>query len=109
VYFPSELNGRLRYVTYDQTQSLRNPAQGYAPFGYDLISDSELPPPTELRKASSEIPHDIRLIYLQLPNRTDPRISELARRVTEEATNNYDRAFAIQTYLRNTFGYSLDP
>ncbi len=108
-YFPSELNGRLRFITYDQTQSLRNPAQGYAPFGYDVISDSELPPPAELRNASSEIPSAIRLIYLQLPDKTDPRISELAHRLTATVSNNYDRAFSIQAYLRNNYGYSLDP
>ncbi len=108
-YFPSELTGRLRFITYDQTQSLRNPAHGYAPFGYDVISDAELPSPTELRSASAELPNEIRLLYLRLPEKTDPRLAELAQKVSASATNNYDRAFAVQLYLRNNYGYSLDP
>jgi len=108
-YFPREVTGRLRFVSYDQTTSLHNPAHSNAPFGYDVISDAELPSPPELRRASAELPSDIRLIYLRLPENTNPRIAELAQRVTASAGNNYDRAFAIQTYLRSNYAYSLDP
>jgi protein-glutamine gamma-glutamyltransferase len=108
-YFPSELSGRLRFITYDETLSLRNPPHGYAPFGYDVISDAELPPPASLRLASPDLPQDIRQIYLRLPDKIDPRIADLAQKVSALATNNYDRAFAMQLYLRNNFGYSLDP
>ena len=33
----------------------------------------------------------------------------MARTLTASATNNYDRAMAIQSYLRNNFQYTLDP
>ena len=108
-YFPSELSGRLRLITYDETLSLRNPLHGYAPFGYDVISDASLPSPSELRLASVELPQDIRLLYLRLPDKIDPRIADLARKVSASAANNYDRAIAMQLYLRNNYGYSLDP
>lgn len=108
-YFPSELSGRLRYITYDETMSLRNPLHGYAPFGYDVISDAQLPPPASLRLASPDLPQDIRQLYLRLPDKIDPRIPGLAQKVSAAATNNYDRAFALQLYLRNNFGYSLNP
>ena len=36
-------------------------------------------------------------------------MSELARTLTASAANNYDRAAAIQSYLRNNFQYTLDP
>ena len=35
--------------------------------------------------------------------------ANLARTLTASATNNYDRAAAIQSYLRNNFQYTLDP
>jgi len=108
-YFPSELSGRLRFITYDETQSLRNPRHGYAPFGYDMISDATPPSPAELRAASPDLPQDIRLTYLQLPVQIDPRIAALARQASGSASNNYDRATAIQSYLRNNYAYSLNP
>jgi protein-glutamine gamma-glutamyltransferase len=108
-YFPSELSGRLRYITYDETQSLRNPRHGYAPFGYDMISDTTPLSPAELRAASSTLPQDIRLIYLQLPDKIDPRIAVLAKKAAGGTTNNYDRAIAVQTFLRKNFTYSLNP
>ncbi|HLY61916.1 MAG TPA: DUF3488 and transglutaminase-like domain-containing protein [Terriglobia bacterium] len=108
-YFPSELSGRLRFITYDETESLRNPQHGYAPFGYDMVSDITPPSPAELRAASTDLPQDIRLIYLRLPDSIDPRIADLAKRVTDSSRNNYDRATAVQSYLRNNYAYSLNP
>lgn len=106
---PSEVTGRLRFISYDQTLSLHNPIHGNAAYGYDVISDPELPTPAELRRASTDLPGDLRLIYLRLPEKIDPRIAGLAQQVAASAGNNYDRAFAVQTYLRNNFRYSLDP
>lgn len=108
-YFPSELSGRLRFITYDETESLRNPQHGYAPFGYDMVSDATPPSPAELRAASTGLPQDIRLIYLRLPDSIDPRIADLAKKASAGAGTNYDRATAIQSYLRNNYGYSLNP
>ena len=62
-----------------------------------------------LRSASTQYPDEIRLVYLRLPHTIDPRVSELARTLTASAANNYDRAVAIQSYLRNNFQYTLDP
>jgi hypothetical protein len=49
------------------------------------------------------------LVYLRLPHQLDPRVGELARTLTASAANNYDRAAAIQSYLRTNFQYTLDP
>lgn len=103
------VSARLRYLNLDQTGSMHNPQHGYAPFGYDVVSDIGLSSPDALRRASSDIPLDVRLLYLRLPQKTDPRIAPLARDVAASASNNYDRAFLIQNYLRDNFGYSLDP
>ena len=44
--------------------------------------------------------------YLGLP-RLDPRIPRLAEQITASAGNNYDKAVALESYLRTHFAYSL--
>jgi transglutaminase-like putative cysteine protease len=105
---PRELTG-LRLLSMDETGSLHNPQNISVPFAYDVISDTGLPSPRQLESASAQYPAEIRLVYLRLPRQIDPRVGELARTLTASATNNYDRASAIQSYLRNNFQYTLDP
>lgn len=105
---PRELTG-VRLLSQDETGSLHNPQNLSVPFAYDVVSDIGLPPARELQKSSTQYPDEIRLVYLRLPHTMDPRVSELARTITASATNNYDRAAAIQLYLRSKFKYTLDP
>jgi transglutaminase-like putative cysteine protease len=105
---PRELSGQLRLLSLDQTDSLHSPQHSYVPLGYDVVSETALPTPQELRQAPTESPSDIRLVYLRLPP-LDPRIADLARQTTATATNNYDRAVAIQNFLKSNYTYSLDP
>ncbi len=39
--------------------------------------------------------------------RLDPRIGALARRITEHASTDYDKALAVEQYLKANYGYSL--
>jgi protein-glutamine gamma-glutamyltransferase len=103
------VSARIRYMNVDQTNSLHNPQHGYAPFSYTVVSDIGSPSPAALRADSHPVPAELRLLYLRLPDKLDPRIEELARQVTASATNDYDRADAIQRYLRDNYGYSLNP
>ncbi|MFB3920578.1 MAG: DUF3488 and DUF4129 domain-containing transglutaminase family protein [Terriglobia bacterium] len=105
---PREIIGRVRTITQDQTESLHYPSHGYAPFSYEVLSDVGVPSPEELRRAGTDYSVDMRRVYLALPE-TDPRVADLAKQVTASATNNYDRALAIERYLRTNFTYSLDP
>jgi len=105
---PQVVVGRFHLVDVDETDSLHSPQYAFAPVAYDVISQSALPSPQELRRTSTNYPDDVRLVYLRLPD-LDPRIGDLARRITSGATTNYDRATAIQNYLRSNFRYSLDP
>ncbi|MGH9455983.1 MAG: DUF4129 domain-containing transglutaminase family protein [Terriglobia bacterium] len=41
--------------------------------------------------------------------RLNPAVADLARQITRSNSNNYDRALAIQDYLRSHYGYTLDP
>jgi transglutaminase-like putative cysteine protease len=105
---PRELTGQLRLLSLDQTGSLHSPQSANVPFAYTVVSETGLPSAGELRRAPTEYPDEIRLVYLRLPP-MDPRVGELARTLTASAANNYDRAVAIQSYLRNNFQYTLDP
>jgi hypothetical protein len=103
-----ELSG-VRLLNQDETGSLHNPLNLSVPYAYDLISDTGLPAERDLRRAPAQLPDPIRLVYLRLPHQLDPRVGELARTLTASAANNYDRAAAIQSYLRTNFQYTLDP
>ncbi len=105
---PRELSG-LRLLNMDETGSLHNPQNLSVPFAYDVVSDAGLPPVKQLQSATTQYPAEIRLVYLRLPHTIDPRVSDLARTLTASAANNYDRAVALQSYLRNNFQYTLDP
>lgn len=51
---------------------------------------------------------DNRNFHLRLPP-VDPRVMALAQRITAGAKTDYERARAIEHYLRNEFSYSLEP
>jgi transglutaminase-like putative cysteine protease len=102
-----EIDAHLRFMLADHTGSLLDPAHLPGPFTYEVTADSGLPDARVLRAASPDISQEVRDSYLGLP-RLDPRISQLARRVTASRRNNYDRAVVLQNYLQGHFTYSLD-
>jgi len=103
-----ELRGRLRLIAIDETGSLYDQQPRGGPVSYEVVSEIRTPQPPALRAAPGEVPPAIRQVYLSLPP-MDSRVSDLARRVTAGAHNDYDRAAAVQSYLRDNFGYTLDP
>ena len=62
----------------------------------------------ELRAAPPIYPYLIRTRYLYLPNNIPERVLALARDLTATAPTPYDQAKAIESYLRNTYPYTLD-
>jgi protein-glutamine gamma-glutamyltransferase len=102
-----EIDAHLRFMLADRSGSLLDPAHLPGPFAYEVMADSGLLDARLLRAASTDVPPQIRESYLGLP-RLDPRISQLARRVTASSRNNYDRAVVLQNYLQSHFTYSLD-
>jgi hypothetical protein len=62
---------------------------------------------TQLRTAGIDYPESIRNRFLALPDSIPPRVMMLAREITAAATTPYDRARAIESYLR-AFPYTLD-
>jgi transglutaminase-like putative cysteine protease len=67
-----------------------------------------VPSVSDLRAAGAEYPKGIRERYLQLPSSIPNRVHDLARRITEGLVNPYDKAKAIETYLRREFPYDLE-
>jgi transglutaminase-like putative cysteine protease len=61
----------------------------------------------QLRAASSRYPEGLRRRYLALPDEVPARVLALARDLTATAPTPYDRARAIETYLR-AFPYDLN-
>lgn len=59
-----------------------------------------------LRAASTDIPSYIRSHYLALPDTVPARVRELSVRVTSGATTEYDKAVAIEQYLRAHITYN---
>lgn len=98
---------RRSYLTEDKTGSLANPFHNYAAMRYDAVSELTEVPPEALRDAAQTYPQALRNTYLQLPP-LDPRIVALARTITARALNPYDKARAVESYLRNNYGYTLD-
>jgi len=72
-------------------------------------ADSLLPVISEeqLRSAGSDYPGWIKNRYLALPDQVPDRVLALARDLTATEPTPYDRALAIESYLR-TFSYTLD-
>jgi len=61
----------------------------------------------QLREAGSDYPPQITRRYLGLPEDIPERVLSLARELTRAAPNPYERAIAIEAYLRN-FPYTLE-
>ena len=61
----------------------------------------------ELRAAGSNLPRAITDRYLQLPNSLPGRVRDLARQIVTQAnaTNEYDQAAALESWLRSNIAY----
>ena len=73
---------------------------------YEATSDIATPSPAELRATGSGYPAPIRNTYLTVPA-LDPRIRQLALQITASSGNDYDKAAAVELYLKARYGYTL--
>ena len=100
------LQGNYRVVAMDAGDAvfdldLEHPVGRYEATSVIAQSDG-----SELRTASSEYPPEVLRRYLRVPA-LDPRIPLLAEQVSASAPENYDKAVAIEAYLKTKFGYTL--
>jgi transglutaminase-like putative cysteine protease len=98
---------RRTYLFKDAAGSLFNPFHNYTAVRYAGFSRLPALDIARLRAAPSEYPEDIKRVYLQLPA-LDRRIAPLAQQITARSTTPYDKASAMELYLRSRFGYTLN-
>jgi protein-glutamine gamma-glutamyltransferase len=98
---------RRSYLLEDPGGSIFNPYHNFSRMQYEARSVLPAPPADALRGTGSDYSGSMRETYLQLP-KLDPRIPELANQITAHADNPYDKARALELYLRSHYGYTLD-
>ena len=74
---------------------------------YEGSSDIWRPAPEKLRNAGHAYPASIAATYLRLRD-VDPRVRQLAGQVTASDKTEYEKAAALENYLRTTYQYTLD-
>jgi hypothetical protein len=55
---------------------------------------------TDLRRASTDYAEWVQTYYLELPKSMPQRVTDLAKQITADAPTPYDKAIAIEAYLR---------
>jgi protein-glutamine gamma-glutamyltransferase len=98
---------RSSFLILDMTGSISNPLHNETKIRYEGNSALPIVPPAQLRAAPVLFPEAIVKTYLQLPQ-LDPRIKQLALQITSKAPTEYDKASAIELYLKTNYRYSLN-
>ncbi len=99
---------RRSYLSVDSAGSIYNPSRNFSQIRYEGISILPVARPAQARFAGTDYPEEIRETYLQLPPNLDPRIPELARKISAGVNNPYDQSIAMENYLRTHFAYTLN-
>ncbi len=77
---------------------------------YLVTSQVSVAKPELLRTAGTDYPTWALVKYTQLPSSLPPRVRELSAILTEEEDNPYDKAKAVETFLRGmTYNLEIDP
>lgn len=99
------VNGGYRALEIDSSGAVTDLDSQRPVSTYEADSDISIPATAALETASDSIPPFVEA-DLQLPH-LDPRIPQLAQQITASASNNYDRATALEKYLKTHYGYTL--
>lgn len=84
-------------------------AEEHATFNrYRLESEVPRIDEDDLRQTGNDYPRDITDTYLQLPSSLPERVRRLAREVAAGEDNPYDRAKAVESYLRQEGEYTYE-
>jgi len=99
--------GPFREIGVDSDHTFHNLDRERAITVYEGVSDESVPLPTTLQRLSVPMLSSLPERYLHLPGRLDPRIPELAHKLTNSEISIYRRALAIEHYLTTQYGYTL--
>jgi hypothetical protein len=102
---PQVLYGNYNPVAVDGAGSVFNNDREHMITSYRAVSYVQQAEPLAVRAATGELAPGF-ATYLRLPG-LDRRIGALAEQVTRSAPTPYDKAAALEKYLREGFGYTL--
>lgn len=103
------VQGKLPFVRVDSEMSVQTRPHDQERMVYRIFSDTTEPGPNILR--SDRLQYLVESArYLELPANLDSRIYALTESVLRraESRNGYDAARAIESYLRDNYGYTLE-
>lgn len=103
---PIEVNGKFRDFGVDENGAVLNTDHSRNTESYEALSLITQPSADALRQGSGDYPTDVKENDLRLPP-IDGRIHALARKITADQNTDFDKAAAVEHYLRNNFGYTL--
>jgi transglutaminase-like putative cysteine protease len=101
IFFPTSS------IKVDPYNSLRAPYEIPAGSTYSVISQVPNASPNQLRSAGTYYPEEIVERYTGLPPTGLQRTRELARELTEGATNRYDAVLMMNEHLKENYPYDL--
>jgi transglutaminase-like putative cysteine protease len=101
------VSGPYRMLSADSGAAVYNLDNQHPITRYEADSDLSAPSATDLRAAQQDYPAQLAPVYLRLPPQLDPRIPKLASQIAGSASNNYDKAARVESYLKTHFGYTL--
>ncbi|MBL8196223.1 MAG: DUF3488 domain-containing protein [Blastocatellia bacterium] len=104
---PLTVNNQLPSLYSTTSDTLTTADHSYKQIVYTAYSDISLPPLTELKKDEQPYSQETKDHYLQVPD-MDERVAKLAQDVTQGATTRFDKARAIEQYLKKNYSYSLE-
>ena len=104
---PVAIQGNFQILKKDSEDAISFSRNGFERLSYKVYSERNLPSVADLKSDNKNYSSETQR-YLQLPEKFDERITRLARQITERANNRYDKAKALETYLQNNFGYTLE-
>lgn len=104
VSLPAIVQGHFTAQAHD-LMMVRSPRPFGAQQTYEAISLVPVPDIESLRQAGTDYPEWVQR-YLQLPSNLDPRIRRLAERITAGAETPYDKAAALEAWLRRNIRYN---
>lgn len=101
------VEGDFQLVRKDAEGALSFQRKGFDRLSYKVYSDTSVPDVQALKADEQDYPQKY-FHYLELPEKTDGRIADLAAQITAKSYNRYDKAKTIEKYLQTQFAYSLE-
>src|SRR6185369_8171209 len=103
------LRARLPFIRVDSEGAIQTRPHDQERLVYTVISDTSEPSAQVLRADPLQYSAEFDR-YRELPGRLDPRIAALAAEISLKygVRNDYDKARALESYLRDSYGYTLD-